>query len=550
MKIIIKTLLLTMLLGGILWSCRKGLPNYETQASVTNLQYTQQFFKTKGNLTPEVQKVYEYLRNENNKKEFVPQFVVKYGVPVWDKSIIQKNNYNVETTNLPTYVIVPLIDYTEKKVVGFLGSKVTNEAVITKLFRSNIYDELGFADDPNKFDGNDMQRLMMKFEHDIFGHYIFKITDNRLIDYVPDTTPDKTNSLIIKANTQAVTERNSIQLNPFGFYDPGNPPEGCVYVAMFYASYNTPFIHIQISSWELKCNTAITIATYFEPAESGAGIGGLGSGGGGGNSSDPNDPQDDPPPPPPNEPCPETIGVITIVEPCGTGDDGWDLLDEDELEYRCIIDSLTGYPCAQNILNQLPKLNIEARKIMDSVFGVNDDYNLEFNIDSTLDKNSEDGYATTGIRRGPSLQNLQISLNPWVLTNASKEYIAVTFFHECVHAYIDHNRYLLAMNYIDSSTFIQRFPLFWDYKRRLSSAELVQHTIMANNYISHFKNLIINFNPSVTDSIANALAWGGLESTTAWKNNKDTTSIKLINQQARGVNTDSTFKYLNLTKCK
>lgn len=54
-----------------------------------------------------------------------------------------------------------------------------------------------------------------------------------------------------------------------------------------------------------------------------------------------------------------------------------------------IIDSLRGYPCAQEILKRLPNLNSEVEGILQNVFGVYDTINLKFSIDTSLTENSQ-----------------------------------------------------------------------------------------------------------------------------------------------------------------
>jgi len=56
---------------------------------------------------------------------------------------------------------------------------------------------------------------------------------------------------------------------------------------------------------------------------------------------------------------------------------------------------------------------------------------------------------------------------------------------------------------------------------------------MASNYVIKMKNVIQSFNPNVHDSVATAIAWGGLENTTAWFAKSDTTASRRINWNAR-----------------
>jgi len=213
-----------------------------------------------------------------------------------------------------------------------------------------------------------------------------------------------------------------------------------------------------------------------------------------------------------------------------------------------IIDSLKNHPCAQEILKQLPSLNQEVDSILQKIFGANEDVNLTFSVDNSLTKDSLDGY-TKFPGGSASFFDSKIELNPWVLENSTKEYILVTMLHEAIHSYIDYwyNQYLTKQ--IDSTTFKNRFPIFWDYKKTLKDpVEIAQHNAMANNYINTMTNAIKSYNPNASNEAAEALAWGGLQETTVWKSKTDTTTVIDINMNSRNVNLNK-FSQYNFQKC-
>lgn len=196
----------------------------------------------------------------------------------------------------------------------------------------------------------------------------------------------------------------------------------------------------------------------------------------------------------------------------------------------------------------MPSINKEVDSIIQKIFGVNEDVNLTFTVDNSLTKNSLDGY--TKFPGGSSFFfDSKIELNPWVLQNATKEYILVTMLHEAIHSYIDYwyNQYLTKA--IDSSTFKSRFPIFWNYKQILKDpVEIAQHNTMAENYITTMKDAIKSYNPNATDTAAVALAWGGLQQTTVWKTKSDTTNIINMNLNSRDATLNKFFTY-NFQKC-
>lgn len=93
----------------------------------------------------------------------------------------------------------------------------------------------------------------------------------------------------------------------------------------------------------------------------------------------------------------------------------------------------------------------------------------------------------------PQLDGLlfTIDLNKNVLSNASKEYIMVTVFHELLHAY---------MGYLDINM----------------STESMDHENMANSYLDMLSQALME-HYSISSTEATHLAWGGLHKTSKWE---------------------------------
>lgn len=390
---------------------------------------------------------------------------------------------------------------------------------MVKLYRSQIYDNLGFTEDPNKFDGNDMIRTMVSFEKEIFNHNTFILTDNKLALYGKDT-PILGDKLVVTKETNT-TNTEAIQINPYGFNDPGNAPDGCRYIAMFWASNAMPLIHVQVSDWKLYCNAATNIKSYFfTPSDDdlggGGGSGGAGAGGdngGGGSNGDPADSNYVPPPPPPPPiPCNNSnalIGSITIVEPCDiTGDDGLELGDEDN--NKTIRDSLDGYPCAQEALKRMKDVNTYTQNILSSVFGVNQNVNITF---LPMPKDSFNSSSTVGeFKRGTfnSLGKFEatIYLNTLYLNTASQELLSIVSYHESVHAFLNYLISKWANGTYTSQQFQSDYPQIWNYINRGGSFS--DHNYMSTEVINNFKKVLKSAYPNLPDSTNSALCWGGL----------------------------------------
>ena len=102
----------------------------------------------------------------------------------------------------------------------------------------------------------------------------------------------------------------------------------------------------------------------------------------------------------------------------GEGGGGWSEYETTTEKYQNqgIIDSLQGYPCAQEVLKQLPNIDSLTKQVL-SVFGVNEDVNIKFTSSSTLPL-STDG--TTTCSGGSIVFDCTVKLNTHVLTNSSR----------------------------------------------------------------------------------------------------------------------------------
>lgn len=169
----------------------------------------------------------------------------------------------------------------------------------------------------------------------------------------------------------------------------------------------------------------------------------------------------------------------------------------------------------------MPSVDGQVAKILDSTFGLSTTPSVKFRPSSNLDT-TIDGQTRT---ENGSLVNFSvvIDINTYILNNSSQDYIAVTMIHEAIHAYINYMRRTL-----DSNTFKQYFPIYW-----ANIGNDAHHNEMANNYLRTMENVVKFFNPNIASNVANALAWGGLQSSNLWKINPDTNYIKLINGYAK-----------------
>ncbi len=202
---------------------------------------------------------------------------------------------------------------------------------------------------------------------------------------------------------------------------------------------------------------------------------------------------------------------------------------------RDIIDSLHGYPCAQDLVRQLPTLKNDIASIINSTFGVNSNIDLVFSVDYDLKNTTTDGvflgYAGGGSPNSGT--TYKIGLNPDILKNSSKEFILVTLYHEALHAYVAYSKATMS-----AELFTLTFGSLEFNGGRTLFLPIDGHLqLSANNYLTGLKNSILSLNSSYDPGRAYSLAKGGVVVLT--------TADSLVNTQER----DTTKPGYTGTKC-
>jgi hypothetical protein len=199
-----------------------------------------------------------------------------------------------------------------------------------------------------------------------------------------------------------------------------------------------------------------------------------------------------------------------------------------------IIDSLRGYPCAQDLLRKLPNLRTQIAILIKNTFAVNDNINITFKVNSSLAGTTVDGRTIPPTAFVPGITDEEtVELNPDILKNASKEYILVTLYHEALHAYFNKMK-----NQLSPTEFTNRFGNISVNGGRTLFTEVDGHFEMAaSNYLNGLRDVIRTFNPNYDIGRAYILAQAGIVQLSP--------SNKTINEQER----DTTKPGFTGTKC-
>jgi|GEM_PF-788608 len=173
-----------------------------------------------------------------------------------------------------------------------------------------------------------------------------------------------------------------------------------------------------------------------------------------------------------------------------------------------IIDNLDGYPCAQNLLKQLPNLNNSLSKLIEDALGAsNKNYQIIF---SASDFSNEDpnlmGRTQRVLEDGNTI-TYTIKLRSEMLETATQEYILSVMYHEFVHAYLAYE-----FKKLGSEAYREKYPYLEEYtvsgvsKFRFKKGD---HQAFGP-FIDEIADAIQSFNPSFPRDRAVSLAIDGV----------------------------------------
>ncbi|MDM1554156.1 MULTISPECIES: hypothetical protein [Chryseobacterium] len=201
-----------------------------------------------------------------------------------------------------------------------------------------------------------------------------------------------------------------------------------------------------------------------------------------------------------------------------------------------IINELKDYPCAQDLVKQLPDLKNDIAVAMKGVFNNNKNYNIIFKAKSGL--GDVDGTTFSSFSTEFGTFKATINLNDDVLRNATKEYILVTMYHEVVHAYLDYEKFKLG-----AVAFQEQYPhIIAGYDYTADGTMVNRYTFMEGHqqlgaFLTTLQNILSNYNPSLPTETVKAMAKTGITTVTH--------AEKVLNQNER----DTSLGKQKGTKC-
>ena len=187
--------------------------------------------------------------------------------------------------------------------------------------------------------------------------------------------------------------------------------------------------------------------------------------------------------------------------------------------------------------------------VLNKIFKNSEKYDIKFKVSSILDGSSPIDAETVAPDDPANYKGeffkQTIRLNKDVLTNATKEYILVTLYHEVVHAYLNYE-----LNRLGQARFEMGYPALAVYKTEVKYDELGKQFKIgvfvfkedhseAGYYIDTLEKIIKDYNPNILQNTARIMAKAGMVTLTD--------DEKKINFRERGI--DKTLGQQEGSKC-
>lgn len=476
-------------------ACRKVDKTSDLQAPTKTISVTEKFFTLPANTKTLVKAISQIIFRQNEKEKFVEELVKKIGYPKWEKAIWSKQYGAMQTESGNThnniiYLPFAIPDSISTAAVLVIGLSPIDTAF--SLVYPQQYQQYGF-DTTTNLSARNLFHLFAEFDHSIFGHTTFMITDGRIFGKDQEDTLKaiRTLSTFAGNNTESGEETCSV----YHIIGPCPP--------------------VSTESHGTACLlTTFTICDYIFIPDYGSGGGG--SGGGGGGVSWPNIPQC------PTQPVQPISGIITNnVDPCNTG---WVPLTLRQLlklwDDKIIID-YTVRPCIENIIDQIKGLEEGTiARIIHNLSGNLPGFDWE--IAEAPSPNSNDDALTTISPNSP-VPHAMTHLNSTKLQNATNISLARTIIHESVHAFL-YNYFYYASGLSQSERDnILGLPYSKMLKQYLRHSQPLQgnseHNFMANTFRKDIAEALkmlcpvlgINLTGHELDLFCDDMSWGSLQ---------------------------------------
>lgn len=187
-------------------SCQK-------ESESISINEIERFLNVPVNAPSAIKRIAEDMRIKNDQKPFIENYIKTQGYPNWKNAIVKTNHSTLRRGEAVEDIIVfvPFVLVSQEFVNSLLDCKLNGE-IFYKLFEGGNYLSYGWNKETNRLEPNaeDVARMIMIMEKEIFGGNKFKVFDNLLFD---NSAEHPTSSRFVKLSERvAMRVRKKIQV--------------------------------------------------------------------------------------------------------------------------------------------------------------------------------------------------------------------------------------------------------------------------------------------------------------------------------------------------
>ncbi len=210
-----------------------------------------------------------------------------------------------------------------------------------------------------------------------------------------------------------------------------------------------------------------------------------------------------------------TANNYCITGPVTPGTPGVSLAAND------IIDDFKSFPCASDILLQLPYLKNDIAEILNNTFNNSCNFHITFEAGklSSGGGTYTDGETTlrSKILQNPSDPNSNVTyifsivIDEEVLKHATKEYILATMYHEAIHAYL-----MSELETLGIAEYLTKYPdvdfnvVSQPYFNANQALFVDKHSKMAVYFLNSLVQAVKSYNSNLNENTVNAISATGI----------------------------------------
>jgi len=151
------------------------------------------FFTVHSSSNPAVIGAQNFLKSQNNKHQFIDEFVNRIGMPLWNKALVYENVKPVTRIastiqeSPATVVYIPFVRDSQIYVDASVLIRMTASDTTYRILCVWQYSDFGFEESDTSWSARDIFNIFSQLDKSVFGYTKHRIKDGRIFGYPQET---------------------------------------------------------------------------------------------------------------------------------------------------------------------------------------------------------------------------------------------------------------------------------------------------------------------------------------------------------------------------